>query len=48
MDGWDIAYADAYAETSHDGRGPVLPNLSAAREWLHRTIESISSAPILD
>ena len=45
MDGWDLAYADARAETEVDGQTPVLPDITAAREWLGQIIDVIASSP---
>ncbi|WP_460631477.1 nucleotidyl transferase AbiEii/AbiGii toxin family protein [Leifsonia lichenia] len=48
MDGWELAYADARAETEVDGHTPMLPDIVAAREWLSRIIGIITSSPVLD
>ena len=48
MEGWELAYADARAETEVGGRTPVLPNVAAARYWLERIIGQIVSPPALD
>lgn len=48
MDGWEIAYADARAETEVGGTTPVLPDVTAAREWLTQVIRVIASSPGLD
>lgn len=45
MDGWELAYIDARAETEVDGQTPVLPNIAAAREWLSQILDSIVSSP---
>ena len=47
MDGWELAYADARAETEVDGHTPVLPDIAAARDWLSRIIDIIASSPAL-
>jgi hypothetical protein len=43
MDGWELAYSDARAETEINGRTFVLPGILAAREWLSQVIIVISS-----
>ncbi len=48
MDGWELAYADARAETEVGGATPVLPDITAAREWLTQVIKVIASSPVLD
>lgn len=48
MDGWELAYADARAETEVDGQTPVLPDVAVARHWLERIIGYIASSPALD
>ncbi|QTX06202.1 nucleotidyl transferase AbiEii/AbiGii toxin family protein [Agromyces archimandritae] len=48
MDGWELAYADARAETEIDGGTPVLPDVVAARRWLERVIGLIVSSPAVD
>lgn len=48
MDGWELAYTDARAETEVGGTTPVLPDVSAAREWLTQVIKVIASSPVLD
>jgi len=48
MGGWELAYADARAETEVGGTTPVLPDVTAAREWLTQVIEVIASSPVLD
>lgn len=48
MGGWELAYADARAETEIGGTTPVLPDITAAREWLTQAIEVIASSPVLD
>lgn len=48
MDGWELAYADARAETEVDGQTSVLTNIAAAREWLGQVIDVIASSPVLD
>ena len=48
MDGWELAYADARAETEVGGTTPVLPDVTAAREWLTQVIKVIASSPGLD
>lgn len=48
MDGWELAYADARAETEVSGTTPVLPDLTEAREWLARVIQVVASPPVLD
>lgn len=46
MGGWELAYADARAETEVDGQTPVLPDIAAAREWLHQVIDAIASSSV--
>lgn len=41
MEDWALAYADAREETEVSGETPVLPGVTAARNWLARTIETI-------
>ncbi|MGO1181643.1 MAG: nucleotidyl transferase AbiEii/AbiGii toxin family protein [Micrococcaceae bacterium] len=48
MYGWELAYADARAETKVGGTTPVLPDIAAAREWLTWIIEVTASTPVLD
>lgn len=48
MVGWELAYADARAETEVGGTTPVLPDIAAAREWLTQVIKVITSSPVLD
>ncbi len=48
MGGWELAYADARAETEVGGATPVLPDITAAREWLTQVIKVIASSPVLD
>lgn len=48
MDGWELAYADARAETEVDGQTPVLSDIAAAREWLSQIIDVIASSPAPD
>ncbi len=48
MDGWELAYTDARAETEVGGTTPVLPAVIAAREWLTQVIKVIASSPDLD
>lgn len=48
MGGWELAYADARAETEVGGTTPVLPDVTAAREWLTHVIEVIASSSVLD
>lgn len=48
MDGWDLAYADARAETQIDGQTSVLPDVATAREWLDRIIGIVASSPAVD
>lgn len=48
MDGWELAYADACAETEVDGRTQVLSDIVTAREWLRQIIDVIASSPTLD
>jgi len=48
MDGWELAYADARAETEVGGTTPVLPDVTAAREWLTQVIKIITSSPVLN
>jgi hypothetical protein len=48
MDGWELAYADARAETEVGGTTPVLPDVTAARKWLTQVIDVIASSPVLD
>lgn len=48
MGAWELAYADARAETEVDGQTPVLPDIAAARHWLGRIIDLIASSPALD
>lgn len=43
MDGWELAYTDARAETEVGGQTPVLPNIAAARDWLIERIEILAS-----
>ncbi|WP_307371233.1 nucleotidyl transferase AbiEii/AbiGii toxin family protein [Microbacterium sp. W4I4] len=43
MDGWELAYADARAETEVNGKTPVLADVGSARDWLGQIIETISS-----
>ena len=45
MDGWELAYADARAETEVGNTTPVLPDMTAAREWLTQVIKVIDSSP---
>lgn len=45
MDGWELAYADARAETEVGSTTPVLPDMAAAREWLTQVIKVIASSP---
>ncbi len=47
MDGWELAYVDAQAETEVGGTTSVLPDLTAAREWLAQVIKVIASSPVL-
>lgn len=47
MDGWELAYADARAETEFGGRTPALPDISEAREWLTQVIKVIASSLVL-
>ena len=47
MDGWELAYADARAETEVDGYSPVLPTISTAHAWLSERLRSLSDAPPL-
>lgn len=44
MDGWELAYADARAETEVDSQTAVLPDIAAAREWLNQVIDAIASS----
>ena len=44
MDSWKLAYEQAREETSIGGESLVLPDVDAAREWLHRIIHSIDQA----
>lgn len=46
MDGWELAYADARAETGVDGQTPVLPDIAAARAWLNQVIDAIASSSV--
>lgn len=48
MDGWELAYDDARAETDVDGQTPVAPDVTAARKWLTQVIEAIVSSPVAD
>lgn len=48
MGGWELAYVDARAETGVGGTTPVLPDVTAAREWLAQVIKVIVSSPVLD
>lgn len=48
MDGWELAYAEARAETEVGGRTSVLPDVAAARHWLEQIIDVIASSPALD
>ncbi|WP_235939982.1 nucleotidyl transferase AbiEii/AbiGii toxin family protein [Occultella kanbiaonis] len=43
MDGWELAYADARAETEVNGQTPVLPDVAAARDWLFERIEMLAA-----
>ncbi|SNS50534.1 Nucleotidyl transferase AbiEii toxin, Type IV TA system [Micrococcales bacterium KH10] len=42
MDGWELAYADARADTEIDGQTTVLSDVTAAREWLRQVINEVS------
>lgn len=42
MDGWDLAYADAWQETEIQGATPVLRELSDARAWLSGQIAALA------
>ncbi|MGB3376879.1 MAG: nucleotidyl transferase AbiEii/AbiGii toxin family protein [Microbacterium sp.] len=44
MDGWELAYADARAETEVNGKTPVLADVGSARDWLSQIIETISTS----
>lgn len=44
MDGWELAYSAARAETQIDGSTLVLENLDAARAWFEQIIASIEAA----
>ncbi|WP_440709996.1 nucleotidyl transferase AbiEii/AbiGii toxin family protein [Herbiconiux sp. YIM B11900] len=44
MDGWELAYSDARAETEVDGRILVLPDVAIARDWLSQIIRAILSS----
>lgn len=44
MEDWALAYADARAETAVSGETTVLPDVTAAREWLARIVEAIVAA----
>lgn len=46
MGGWELAYADARAETEVGGTTPVLPDITAARDWLAQIIKLIASSPV--
>lgn len=48
MGGWELAYADARAETEVGGTTPVLPDIAAVREWLTQVIKVITASPVLD
>lgn len=41
MGGWELAYAEARGETQVDGQTPVLPDITAARDWLGQIIDII-------
>lgn len=43
MDGWELAYADARAETEVGGQKPVVPDVEAARAWLTARIEDLEA-----
>lgn len=46
MDRWELAYADARAETEVDDQTAVLTDLASAHEWLGQTIDTITSASL--
>ena len=48
MAGWELAYADARAETELGGMTPVLPNVPSPRVWLEQVINAIDSSPVLE
>lgn len=48
MVGWELAYADARAETEIDGSAIVMPDVAAARHWLEWIIGQIVTPPALD
>ena len=48
MEGWELAYADARAETEIGGTTPILPGVAAARHWLEGIIGLIASSHALD
>lgn len=48
MGGWELAYADARAETEVAGTTPVLPDVTAAREWLTQFVNVIASSTVPD
>jgi hypothetical protein len=48
MEDWALAYDDAREETEMNGQTPILPDVTAARDWLSEIIESIATKPTAD
>ena len=47
MNGWELAYSDARAETEIHGHTLVAPSIAIARDWLEQTIGRLSTpAPL--